>query len=105
MIEEIDTNNDFSNKIIPNGNHRFKVMGTRKVKSSYAWSLAYGEGQEGEILMFGNMMGPLLQALGCKEGSAPGKYVLNTDITDGAEFNATIYEEKGYKRMKDITPF
>lgn len=101
MIEEIDTNNDFSNKIIPDGSHHFKWLGTRKVKSSYAISLAY-DGGEGEILMFGNQMGPLLKAVGCAEGSAPGKYVLNSDITDGSEFDAVIYEEKGYKRMKDI---
>jgi hypothetical protein len=102
MIEEIDTNNDFSNKIIPDGPHHFKVLGVRKVKNSYAWALAYEDGAEGEILLFGNQMGPLLQALGCAEGSSPGKYVLNTDITNGGVFDAVIYEEKGYKRMKDI---
>lgn len=108
MIEEVDTNSDFSSLIIPDGTHHFKVLGTRKVKNSYAWKLAYDD-KEGEILLFGNQMGPLLKALGCAEGSAPGKYVLNSDITDGAEFDATIYEEKGYKRIKDIkgpgTPF
>lgn len=103
MIDEIDTNNDFSDRIIPDGPHHFRVLGTRKVKSSYAWALSYENGAEGEILLFPNMMGPLLQALGCKEGSEPGKYVLNTDITDGAQFDAVISTDaKGYKRMKDI---
>lgn len=103
MIEEIDTNNDFSDRIIPDGQHHFKVLGTRKVKASYAWALRYENDAEGEILMFPNMMGPLLKELGCKEGSEPGKYVLNTDITDGSEFDAKISTDaKGYKRMTEI---
>ena len=102
MIEEIDTNNDFSDKVIPDGTHHCKVVTTRKVKSGYVWVLNYGDGEQGEIMLFGNLMGDLLKALGCQEGSAPGKYVLNTDITDGGEFDATFYTEKGYKRMKDI---
>lgn len=102
MIEEVDTNSNFSNLIIPDGLHHFKWIATRKVKSSYALVLAYEDGAKGEILLFGNQMGPLLKAVGCAEGSAPGKYVLNTDITDGAVFDAVVYEEKGYKRLKDI---
>lgn len=102
MIVEIDTNSDFSNKIIPDGPHHCKVVKTRQVKDSFAWLLDY-EGGQGEILLFANAMGPLLKALGCAEGSAPGKYVLNTDITDGGEFDAVFYtNEKGYKRIKDI---
>lgn len=105
MIEEIDTNNDYSDKIIPDGNYTFKVLGFRKVKASYAVELEYN-GTEGEILLFANQMGPLLKVLGCAEGSAPGKYVLNTDITNGATFSAVIYTTaKGYKQMKDILPF
>jgi hypothetical protein len=102
MIEEVDTNSNFGDKVIPDGPHHFKVIAIRKVKNSYAFSLAYDDGASGEILLFANMIGPLLKALGCAEGSAPGKYVLNTDITTGGEFDATIYEEKGYKRIKDI---
>jgi hypothetical protein len=106
MIEEIDTNNDYSDKIIPDGQYTFTTLGFRKVKSSYAVALSYGDGIEGEILMFGNEMGPLLKVLGCAEGSAPGKYVLNTDIAVGVTFSAKIYTtDKGYKKMKDILPF
>lgn len=106
MIVEIDTNNDYSDKIIPDGNHIFKVLGFRAVKASYAVSLSYDGGIEGEILLFANQMGPLLKVLGCTEGSAPGKYVLNTDIAVGGSFSATIYTtDKGYKNMKDILPF
>jgi hypothetical protein len=102
MIEEIDTNNDFSNKVIPDGPHHCKVINTRKVKSGFVFALAYDGDQSGEIMLFGNQMGDLLKALGCAEGSAPGKYVLNTDITDGGEFDAVFFTEKNYKRMKDI---
>ena len=102
MIEEVDTNNDFSEKIIPDGAHHCKVVTTRKVKNGYVWALAYDGDQAGEILLFGNQMEDLLRTLGCKEGGKPGVYVLNTDITDGGEFDATFYTEKGYKRMKDV---
>lgn len=102
MIEEIDCTNDFADKIIPDGQHHCKIITTRKVKSGYVWALAYDGDQSGEIMLFGNQMGPLLEALGCKAGAKPGTYVLNTDITDGGEFDATFYTEKGYKRMKDV---
>lgn len=106
MIEEIDTNNDYSDKIIPDGNHTLKVLGFRKVKSSYAVALSYDNGEEGEILLFPNQMGPLLKVLGCAEGSKKGTYVLNTDIAIGESFSAVIYTtDKGYKQMKDILPF
>ena len=103
MIEEIDTNSDYANKVIPDGPHHCKVVQTRKIKTgSFAWTLDYEDGQ-GEILMFPNQMGDLLKALGCAEGDKPGKYVLNTDITTGGEFDAVFYtNEKGYKSMKDV---
>lgn len=103
MIEEIDTNSNFEHQVIPDGPHHCKVVSTRKIKTgSYAWSLSYEDG-DGEILLFPNQMRDLLKALGCPEGSKPGSYVLNTDITTGGEFDAIFYtNEKGYKSMKEV---
>lgn len=101
MIEEIDTNNNFSEKEIPDGEHTCRVFGTRKNGPMYIWNLSYDGGREGEIVLFANTMGPLLKALGCKEGSKKGFYILDTSITDGGTFKATFYSEPD-KKDKDI---
>jgi hypothetical protein len=110
MIEEINTNNDYESKVLPDGHLKLTVFaGTpRKAKTTYWWKFKFaaddGSEGEGEIGLFGNQMRPLLKALGCVEGSKPGWYVLNSDITDGGKIEAVIYtDDKGYKRMKDIT--
>ena len=109
MIEEIDTNSNFAEKEIPDGDHSCRVLGTRKNNAMYIWSLSYDNGKEGEIVLFGNTMGPLLKALGCKEGSKKGIYVLDTSITDGGTFKATFFSEPDKKdknvmrkRMKNV---
>lgn len=108
MIEDIDTNDDYSNKEIPEGRRKFRVVpgSPRKVGKTYFWKFSYssdeGEQKDGDIGFFPNTMGELLKALGCKESDKPGKYTLNTDVTDGGEIEATVYVEKGYRRMKEI---
>lgn len=108
MIDEINTNSNFSEKEIPDGEHIFRVMGTRKQGSMYIWSFTYDSGKEGEIVFFANNMGPLLKVLGCKETSK-GIYTLDTEVTDGVSFKATVYSEPDKKdksilrkRMKDF---
>lgn len=108
MIQEINTNNDYSDKEIPDGRRKFTVVAgsPRKVGKTYFWTFSYtsdeGEQKNGDIGFFPNTMGPLLKALGCQE-TETGKYTLNSDLTDGGSIEAEVYVEKGYKRMKDIT--
>jgi hypothetical protein len=109
MIDEmVDTSSNFDSKKIPNGPHSCRVLNVKKVKSVYVWTLSYDGGAEGEIAMFGNQMGPLLEALGCSK-QPDGKYHLTSATVDGATFKADFYEEadkkdssKIYKRMRDI---
>jgi hypothetical protein len=109
MIEEVNCNNEYESKSLPDGHLKLTVVaGTpRKAKNTYWWKFSFiaddGTEGQGEIGLFGNQMGPLLKTLGCPEGSKPGYYVLNSDITDNGKVEATIYtDDKGYKRMKDI---
>jgi hypothetical protein len=111
MIDEmVDTSSNFDAKKIPNGPHKCRVLRVRKSEKGglYIWELSYDGGKEGEIAMFGNLMGPLLEALGCAK-QPDGKYHLSSQIVDGASFDAEFYEEadksdssKLYKRMKNI---
>lgn len=108
MIEEVNTNSNFAEKEIPDGDHSFRVLGTRKQGAMYIWTLSYDGGREGDMVFFANTMGPLLKALGCTEG-AKGIYTLDTSVTDGGSFKAEVYSEpdkkdkdKIYKRMKNI---
>lgn len=111
MIEEIDTNSNFAKKELPEGSNTFRVLATRKgEKGMYIWTFSYDGGKEGEMVFFGSNMGPLLKVLGCKENpEKPGFYTLDTSITDGGQFKATVYSEastkdpkKIYKNMKDF---
>ena len=109
MIDEmVDTSSNFDSKKIPNGPHSCRVLRVRKSKNLYVWELSYDGGAEGEIAMFGNQMGPLLEALGCAK-QADGKYHLSSQTVDGQAFKADFYEEadksdsnKLYKRMRSI---
>ena len=107
MIEEIDTNSNFADKEISEGEHTFRVSGCRKKGAMYVWSFTY-EGKEGEMVFFANNMGPLLKVLGCKETSK-GVYAFDTSLTDGVQFKAVVYSEPDKKdpkvmrkRMKDF---
>lgn len=110
MIDEIDTNSQFSE--IPDGEHSFRVVDVRKVekvKGMYSWSLSYENGESGDIAFFGNTMGPLLKVLGCKETEKKGVYRFDSAEVIGVRFKATVYSEPDKndpnvmrKRMKDF---
>lgn len=108
MIDEIDTNSNFDEKKIPDGEHLFRVMDVRKNAGMYIWTLSY-EGVEGEQVLFPNSMGALLKVLGCKESDKKGIYVLDTDKIQGKQFKATVFQKadkndksKLYQNMKDF---
>jgi len=107
MIEEIDTNNNFDSKKIPDGVHSFRIVNFKKHKNLYIFTLSY-DGVEGEQTFFGNQMGDFLKCLGCKE-SKKGVYIFDSELVLGGVFKATVYQEadkkdptKIYQRMKDF---
>lgn len=106
MIEEIDTNNNFDSKKIPDGNKTFRVTNFKKHQNLYIFTLSY-DGTEGEQTFFGNQMADFLKCMGCKE-SSKGVYIFDSDKVLGGSFTATVYQEadkksgKMYQRMKDF---
>lgn len=90
MIEETDTNSDFLNKEIPDGEHTFTVDGSvRKKGHLYIWRLRYEDNQSGEHIMFANKMGDFLRVLGCTETSK-GIFSWDLDTQDGKTFTAIV---------------
>lgn len=106
MIEEIDTNSNFVNKEIPDGEHSFRINSFRKHANLYIFNLSY-EGKEGEQTFFGNQMGDFLRCLGCDQ-SSKGIYIFDSEKVLGNAFKATVYREedkktgKTYQRMKEF---
>lgn len=108
MQEIIDTNSKFAGKDIPEGKNTFRVASYKKNDKMYIFTLSYDGGKQGEQVFFSSDIAPLLKAVGCKE-SAPGIYILDTDIVLGAQFTALVYREankkdptKIYQKMKDF---
>lgn len=108
MLEEIDTNSNFSNEGIPDGRYTFRILDIRTNGLLRIFGLSYDGGKEADQIFFDNQLGALLKCLGCKETSK-GKYILDSDKTIGDVFKATVYHEpdkkdktKIYQRMKDF---
>lgn len=105
MIEEIDTNSNFSNKELPLGKRVWRIENCRKKDALNILKLSYDGGQ-GEVALFGNQMGELFKLCGFTE-TKKGVYAVDRELMQGIEFEAEVYEEadkktgKVYKRMKD----
>lgn len=106
MQEIVDTNYD--RKEIPEGRNTFRVINFKKNEKMYIFTFSYDGGKEGDQVFFASNLGPFLKILGCKE-SAPGVYILDTEVVLGKSFTATLFLEpskkdatKMYRNMKDF---
>lgn len=107
MRENIDTNDSYPDKDIPDGRYEFKVLsaekkygGAKKDKPFYVWRLEY-EGIKGEQVLMPNKMGDLLRALGCTE-TEPGKFDWDTELVVNQVFAATVTHEADKKDPSKI---
>lgn len=95
MSREItETTNKFADQNIPEGKHRFIVVGPvekkygKKGVEFFVWKLQY-EGGIGQQVLLPNMMGGLLRALNCPE-IEPNKFDWDTNEQEGKAFFATV---------------
>lgn len=104
MKEIIDTSSNFPGKDIPDGEHAFAVgiVSKKDIKGKfgYEWNLESDIG-DFQILMWPNMMAPLLRVLGVKE-DGPNRFIFDSMEVEGKKFKATAYKDKkGYQALKD----
>jgi hypothetical protein len=99
MREELDTNDSFPDRDIPDGEYDFKIESIRRLdkngKRFYAFKVE-AEGVHYEQVLFPNNMKGLLKVLGCTE-TLPGKYDWDPDLMEGKTFHATIKHETDKK--------
>lgn len=110
MREEIDTNDNYPDRDIPDGEYTFiidKIVkrygGKNKDVPFYSMKVKYEEIMGEQVLMPNKMRG-LLKVLGCTE-TLPGKYDWDPDLMEGKMFNATIKHEvdkKGTMRQQMV---
>lgn len=112
MEEIIDVSGSFWGPL-KEGTYDYRIEDTprKDSKGMYLWKLSYqweGQPEAGEIRLFANQMGELLEVLGFKKVEAK-KFKWDPDLAVGKFFKATAYKEpdkkdlsKSYVRLKDV---